>query len=114
MTPQQRQTLHERCQAMIAELQADESGRTDATETVELDQTRVGRLSRMDALQGQAMAKATAQRAEQHLQRLQAVLGRIDEADFGRCRDCDEPIAQARLLANPAVLRCVACASARE
>lgn len=114
MTPAQRTAIRARCEAMIAELQADAESRADAAGTVELDQTRVGRLSRMDALQAQAMAKAAASRATRQLQRLQGVLARIDTDDFGLCSDCDESIAHARLLANPAVLRCIACASARE
>lgn len=114
MTPDQRTAIRARCEVLITELQADAEGRADAAGTVELDQTRVGRLSRMDALQAQAMAKAAARRATQQLQRLQGVLARIDTDDYGLCGDCDEPIAQARLLANPAVVRCVDCASARE
>ena len=114
MTPDQRTAIRAQCESMIDELQADAEGRADAAGTVELDQTRVGRLSRIDALQAQAMAKAAAGRATQQLQRLQGVLARIDTDDYGLCGDCDEPIAHARLLANPAVLRCIACASARE
>lgn len=114
MNAKQRAAIRARCETLIAELQADADGRADAAGTVELDQTRVGRLSRMDALQAQAMAKAAAGRATQQFQRLQGVLARIDTDDYGLCGDCDEPIAHARLLANPAVVRCVDCAAARE
>ena len=114
MNPAMRTALRQRCEALIAELEATLAGSTGAAGTVELDQTRVGRLSRMDALQGQAMAKAAATRAEQQLARLRGVLARIDAPDYGTCPDCDEAIADARLMANPAVLRCVDCAAARE
>ena len=50
--------LNERLKALDAE---DAAGQ-DAQKTVELDQQAVGRLSRMDALQNQAMAQATARR----------------------------------------------------
>lgn len=82
--------------------------------TVELDQTRTGRLSRMDALQGQAMAKATNARAQQEIQRIEAALKRLDDGEYGDCLQCDEPIAPERLYADPSVVLCVECAEARE
>jgi len=45
-------------------LQAQETG-DQAEQTVELDQARVGRLSRMDAMQAQAMSKETGRRRRQ-------------------------------------------------
>lgn len=42
-----------------SELEAISSMAADARAVVELDQQAVGRLSRMDALQGQAMAQAS-------------------------------------------------------
>lgn len=78
---------------------------------VELDQTRVGRLSRMDALQGQAMAQETARRREVELQRIDAALARVDAGDYGYCVRCDEEIAPARLKIDPATPTCVDCAS---
>lgn len=81
---------------------------------VELDQTKVGRLSRMDALQAQAMARANVERRDQTLRRITAALQRIDRGGYGICEDCDEPIAGQRLEADPTVTRCIGCASARE
>ena len=93
--------------------QVDESSK-EASSTVELDQTRVGRLSRMDALQGQAMSKATRQRREVELQRIGAALGRIESGDYGYCLECDEEIALARLEIDPAAPLCISCASKRD
>jgi DnaK suppressor protein len=59
---------------------------------VELDQAKVGRLSRMDALQGQAMAKASGQRREIMLRNIDAALKRIDNGDYGICRDCEHRV----------------------
>ena len=86
-----------------------ESGR-EAAATVELDQARVGRLSRMDALQQQAMAQATDQRRAQDLGRIEAALVRIQAGDYGPCRTCGEQIAAARLRVDPAALLCIECA----
>jgi DnaK suppressor protein len=83
-------------------------------EVVELDQTRVGRLSRMDAMQLQAMAKAGQARARLELGRIDAALRRLEEGTCGECLDCGEAIAERRLDANPTADRCVGCAEARE
>jgi len=94
-------------------LKAQETG-DQAEQTVELDQTRVGRLSRMDAMQAQAMSKETGRRRRQKLIQIEAALRRIDENDYGICQECGEDIATARLEADPTVLLCIECASARE
>lgn len=85
-----------------------------ATKPVELDQQSVGRLSRMDAMQGQAMAQATRQRQQQRMRQLVAALRRIDEDDYGYCEDCGKPVDPRRLEIDPATLFCLECASARE
>ena len=100
--------------ARRAELQHMQAIRTEAGKTVELDQQRTGRLSRMDALQGQAMAKAGQERVEQELQRIEQALARMARGDYGLCLDCDEPIAVGRLRADPSVTRCIQCASKRD
>ena len=78
---------------------------------VELDQQMVGRLSRMDALQAQAMAKAQGLRRQQETQRLKTALIRMDEGEYGCCEDCGEDIALKRLQLDPAALKCISCAS---
>ena len=86
----------------------------DATRIVELDQTRAGRLSRMDALQGQAMSQERTRRRRLELQRISAALRRIDTGEYGNCRDCGEPIAVRRLEMDPTATLCIHCATARE
>lgn len=85
-----------------------------ATETVELDQTRVGRVSRMDALQQQAMSQETMRRRQLELQRIKSALQRLDNYDFGYCTHCEEPISPQRLAIDPTVLLCIQCASKAE
>ena len=60
-----------------AELRGLIASTADARRPVELDQEAVGRLSRMDALQRQAMAQATAKNYRLELQRIDAALTRI-------------------------------------
>ncbi len=83
----------------------------DGQAVVQLDQQSVGRLSRMDALQNQAMAKAQQARRDAEARGLRAALTRIDEGEFGYCEDCGEDIAPKRLELNPTVTRCIGCAS---
>lgn len=90
-------------------LQREQLGR-EARETVVLDQSRVGRLSRMDALQGQAMAQETDRRRKAELQRVEAALQRLDSDDYGYCRTCDEEISKKRVELDPAVAVCIDCA----
>ncbi|MFO7857869.1 MAG: TraR/DksA family transcriptional regulator [Ectothiorhodospiraceae bacterium] len=96
------------------QLLGGEGARREGAATVTLDQTRVGRLSRMDALQGQAMAQAVSARARERMQRINAALRRLDSGDHGYCVHCDEPIGAGRLEADPATASCLACAEARE
>ena len=77
---------------------------------VELDQQSVGRLSRMDAMQVQAMAKAQEARRGARLQMIEAALKRIAAGDYGYCVECDEEIPAKRLEVDPAAPRCVKCA----
>jgi len=85
-----------------------------AAQPVELDQSKVGRLSRMDAMQAQAMSLETKRRREVHLRQIDAALNRIDADDYGRCIDCDEWIAHRRLEFDPATTRCIRCADKLE
>lgn len=81
---------------------------------VELDQSKVGRLSRIDALQAQAMAQAANQRREATLRNITSALKRLDDGEFGVCRECDEPINDKRLAFDPTALYCIDCANERE
>lgn len=101
-------------EARIAELRAASEDSREDREPVELDQTRQGRLSRMDAMQGQAMAQASEARRGQQIMRLKAALQRVESGEFGECLDCGEPIAEARMKNDPAVTLCIECAGARE
>lgn len=96
---------------MRAALEAGNAAAEADRAPVELDQTSVGRLSRMDAIQVQAMALASEQRRKTELQRVRSALERIDSEDFGYCDVCGEEIAAARLENDPAVRTCICCAN---
>lgn len=90
-------------------MQLEKTG-TEASAVVELDQTRVGRLSRMDALQGQAMSQERERRRVIQLQKIAAALKRIEHDDYGYCTECGEEIALKRLEFDPAITLCFNCA----
>jgi len=94
-------------------MEEEEAGR-EAAHVVELDQTSVGRVSRMDAMQGQAMAIAANQRRRVELQKIEVALKRIDQGEYGYCLECDEEIVEPRLKLDPAAPLCINCASKKE
>ncbi len=106
-TDQIRQTL----KALRDELTASDEQASNNAETVELDQAKVGRLSRMDALQMQAMAAENLRRRQIQLRRIDAALNRLDRGEYGLCRECELDIAPGRLEADPAALLCIDCAN---
>lgn len=93
-----------------AELERLSESTDAARKPVELDQSSVGRLSRMDAMQVQAMALETERRRSVDVQRIAAAIKRIDTDDFGYCLSCGDDIALPRLEADPAVTLCLDCA----
>lgn len=110
MDPKLRAELDKLLQRRIAELEAGAGADASRSDAVELDQARVGRLSRMDAMQQQAMLDATRMRNQHELARLRWALALIDSDDFGYCEGCDDLIAAGRLRIDPAARYCVACA----
>ncbi len=97
-------------EARRTELREDNDLARAAGDSVELDQQRQGRLSRMDAMQQQAMAKETIRRRALELKRIAAALQRIAEGEYGHCMTCGEDIALGRLEFDPAAKQCVTCA----
>jgi DnaK suppressor protein len=93
-----------------AELESFSEISEDARATVMLDQQAVGRLSRMDALQGQAMAQASERQRRADIQRIETALKRLDEGEYGYCARCGEDIAAKRLKVDPAAAFCIRCA----
>ena len=82
--------------------------------TVELDQSSIGRVSRIDAIQQQAMAIAFQNRLQLRKRKLEAALDRIASGRFGICCECQDELETERLEADPATVFCAACASRRE
>lgn len=53
-------------------------------------------------------------REKEAVQKISEALQRIDKGIFGLCEDCEEPIAEKRLLAIPYCTTCIGCAEQQE
>ena len=95
------------------ELQHVDDAGNDTTQRIELDQSKVGRLSRMDALQVQAMSVESSRRRAIQLQRIDGALQRIEKGEYGICLQCGEEIAVKRLEFDPTAFTCIDCANTK-
>ena len=102
-----------RLQVRLAQLEEEERISEADRAPVSLDQESVGRLSRMDAMQVQAMALAAQRRRHTEKDRIGAALRRLDEGEFGYCAACGEEIVEGRLQHDPSAALCISCAAQR-
>lgn len=94
----------------LAALRLASDATAEQRKPVELDQQSVGRLSRMDAMQQQAMAAAQDSRRHARIRALEAALARIETDEFGWCCACGDAIGEKRLELDPVIARCRDCA----
>jgi DnaK suppressor protein len=109
LTPAQKAELAQHLAALLQELEAQLARGEEGARAVPLDQSAVGRLSRMDSIQHQAMAQAARRNLEIRVGQCRQALGALERGDYGRCRLCEEPIGYARLVARPETPFCLAC-----
>ena len=105
-----KKALRKRLLALRAGLAESREQSAESRKPVALDQTSVGRISRVDAMQVQAMAIEAERRRGVEGQRLDAALERLDAGTYGECMGCGEDIAPARLDFDPAAAVCITCA----
>lgn len=97
--------------SLKADLEAMSALSEEARAPVALDQQSVGRLSRMDAMQQQAMAASQERNRKRDLVRIEMAERRIAEGEYGYCVECGEEIPDRRLEIDPMAEKCVRCAS---
>lgn len=110
LTDEQLQELRTILLKALARLEKSMVKTDEAAEPVELDQTAVGRLSRMDSLQNQALSSNLQDRERARLAGIVAALERIEEGGYGLCESCGDAIDHGRLLVFPEAATCVGCA----
>lgn len=69
----------------------------------------IGRVSRMDAINNKSVNEAALKKARIKLRNIEIALERLDDADFGICVSCKQPIPEGRILLMPQTIRCVRC-----
>jgi len=109
MVQQQLQAFKQQLLELQAAHKQRASNNQHALKTVELDQNRMGRLTRIDALQGQQMAQEGERRRLLKLKQIAGALLRIEQDDFGYCYLCDNEIQLERLQFDPTITRCITC-----
>ena len=72
----------------------------------------IGRLSRMEAMSSRGISEAKLRDARGRLIMLENAMRKIDDPEFGNCRECGDPIQIARLKFLPETPLCVECAEA--
>ena len=110
LTPAVIESFKQRLTQRWQELEEASQNSIQSRSAVDLDQSRMGRLSRMDALQMQAMEQANESRRIEEILRIQKALAKIKSHDFGCCDQCAEWIAIKRLNYDPSFILCVDCA----
>lgn len=110
MAGRDNKVFKKRLEQLRNKVQRDSELTENERKPVTLDQSMVGRLSRMDALQNQAMALEAERRRGVELQRIDAAMSRIAGGEFGFCAVCGDDIEPKRLDHDPTVPICIACA----
>ncbi len=110
MTEEEMEQIRQHLLSLRSELQELEKTFKETNKPLELDQARVGRLSRMDAMQAQQMALEASRRRQSQLLKVEGALRRIESGEYGYCFVCGEEIGIRRLSVDPANTRCMECA----
>jgi len=114
LTKIQLKSLFKQLQCFKEELSEGLKLSLESSDVVELDQSRVGRLSRTDAMQQQQMASAGQRRQHLQLGLIIKALQKIADEEYGFCVECGEDILLARLQIRPESEFCIACQNIQE
>lgn len=108
MTVEEKTTLQNAIEQKIKQTEKAIADYKDMTQPVAPD-VAIGRISRMDAINNKSVMEAALREAEAKLKRLQSALQKINDADFGICQKCKQPIPKKRLMVMPDSVKCVQC-----
>lgn len=107
LTPDQLQALRDELQRTLCRI--ERSIKANGNGRPELDQSAVGRLSRIEALQNQRVTQGLHDRERVQLEQVMSALQRLDEGTYGLCTDCQTAIRFERLLVFPEARTCTGC-----
>jgi DnaK suppressor protein len=109
LTEAQITEFRDELERQLAKLEKSMTVSDEALKTVELDQGAVGRLSRMDSLQNQSLAKGLRERENVRLALIQSALRRLEAGTYGVCTECGSQVAAERLFVFPESGTCAPC-----
>lgn len=109
LSDDQRAELRAELERQLARLERSMKLTDEASRPVELDQTSVGRLSRMDSLQNQSLSKGLQEREVARHAELRDALERIAAGTYGVCTGCAAAIPFERLFVFPEASQCSGC-----
>jgi DnaK suppressor protein len=107
ITPEQSENLRQELLRTLARL--ERSMASAGAGAADLDQTCIGRLSRIEALQNQGLTNGLKERERIQLEQVVDALCRMDEGRYGVCTACGCPIPVERLLVFPETRTCQPC-----
>jgi DnaK suppressor protein len=110
LTPNQLDELRTELERQLRKLQRSMRTTNRVMKPVQLDQSSVGRLSRMDNLQTQGLTAGLQVREQAKLGQIHEALKRMDAGTYGACVICGEPVAFERLMVFPEAPTCAGCA----
>jgi DnaK suppressor protein len=114
MTKTESDAIRARLELLHKETLAEKDATAESIAPVELDQARVGRLSRMDSMQQQAMALEQDRRRDILIKRIEGAFQRVERGTYGHCVRCSNPIEEKRIDFDPTVFFCQQCAQHAE
>lgn len=110
MTPEERDQVRSKIRDEIERLERDIPALEKQIQPIAPDSS-LGRLTRMEAIASKSIQEANLRTAKHRLAQLKVALMKVDDEEFGLCKECDEPIPLGRLLVMPEKGICVDCAS---
>lgn len=109
LLPDQVSELKAELERQLGKLEKSMAVSDEALKPVQLDQTAVGRLSRIDSLQNQSMTRNLHQREQTQLAQILAALRRIESGTYGTCTVCGSEVEFGRLMVFPEAESCQGC-----
>ncbi len=111
ITPAQIQQIRSELLRTLARIERSLKTSTSGSRPENLDQTCIGRLSRIEALQNQGLIQSLKERERIQLEQVVDALSRIEQGIYGICTACRTPIQSERLLVFPETRTCTPCGS---
>ena len=111
LNAEQVEALRAELARILAKLERSMQATADAMRPVELDQSAVGRLSRIDSLQNQGLTRNLQERETVKLALVRNAIERLDAGTYGGCSECGAEVPFERLLVFPETPTCARCAA---